>query len=95
MGLLNPVVGGDMEHSFGVFGWAKTDGTTYKASEQSFSRNWNEMCQTAATSAGFCPTATTALTSNAVATVVTVSVWAFDHTKGLDWSDTNSSSLTL
>lgn len=32
MGTLAPVIGGDMEHSFGVFGWAKTVGT-YKASE--------------------------------------------------------------
>lgn len=97
MGSLKPVVGGDMEKSFGVFGWAKST-ATYKASEQSYSRNWNDMCITTdVANQGYCPTTTVAMTSSTKLNVICLSIWANDFA-AKDWNDgtaTNKSSLTL
>jgi len=101
MGTLKPVVGGDMEHSFGVFGWAKST-ASYKAQEQSFTRNWSDMCFPAAEATnGMCPApGGTKLTVNSKFNILCISVWAFDYTNAKEWADASSSgvhksSLTL
>lgn len=97
MGAFKPAPAGNMEHSFGVFGWAATAGT-YKASEQSFTRNWADMCFPKSTTSGYCPSPTAGkLTANTKLNIICVSVWANDFA-AKDWNDgtaTNKSSLTL